>query len=272
VLRYYAGSQGYQADQAFVCQAGVYNDVVVGALIDIMAAPKVNPYNATLMALDANGALLYCFPSPLQPIAVQLATPELGWRGIGGFTLDMTTNYLYVLDPPGSAIWYYAPDNEGKYTSLPILFFGEQVPANMGAVIDFATNGSDMYLLFEDGHVTACTLIVFQGVPKRCVDPVQFEDNRPEHQAGERIIDAAFTHMMFTEAPDQSLYFFDPYAQAVYRFSPRSDSLILLNQFRAAEDQRAAMTTNAAMAMAINPNRSLFISVTGQVFYAVDVP
>ncbi len=272
VLRYYAGSQGYQADQAFVCQPGVYNDVAVGTLIDIMAAPKINPYNATLLALDANGVLLYCFPSPLQPIAVQLAIPELGWRGIRGFTLDMTTNYLYVLDPSGSAIWYYAPDNEGKYTSLPILFFGEQVPASMETVIDFATNGSDMYLLFEDGHVTACTLIVFQGAPKRCVDPVQFEDNRPEHQAGERIIDAAFTHMMFAEAPDQSLYFFEPYAQAVYRFSPRSDSLILLNQFRAAEEQRAVMTENTAMAMAINPNRSLFISVTGQVFYAVDVP
>lgn len=272
VLRYYVGAQGYLADTKFACGAGTYDGVVVGALIDIIAAPKVNPYNATLMALDSNGALIYCSPSPSTPKAIQLGTPELGWSGITAFTLDYTTGYLYILDPATRAIWYYAPDQYGKFTVPPKMFFGEQVPANMVATIDLATNGADMYLLFDDGRVAACTLIEFQGVPKRCVDPVQFIDNRPERQSGEKIADAAFTQMTFAEAPDQSLYFFDPYAQAVYRFGARPDSLTLLGQFRAPEDKRAAMLAETAAAMTISPNRGLFISVSGQVYYAANIP
>lgn len=272
VERYYAGSQGYQADANFLCGPGAYDGVAVGTLIDIIAAPKVNPYNATLMALDANGALVYCFPSPSTPNAVQLIAPELGWSGITAFTLDSTTGYLYVLDPATGFVWYYVPDEKGKFTAPPRMFFGEQVPANMEAVVDLATNGADLYLLFNDGHVTACTLVTFEGVPKRCVDPVQFIDERPERQPGTRIADAAFTQMMFAEAPDQSLYFFDPYAQAVYRFSPRPDSLTLLGQFRAPEDQRAAMLSETVAAMTISPGRSLFISVSGQVYYAANIP
>ncbi|MCS7011655.1 MAG: hypothetical protein NZL98_09815, partial [Anaerolineales bacterium] len=81
-----------------------------------------------------------------------------------------------------------------------------------------------------------------------------------------------FTQMTFAEAPDQSLYLFDPYAPAVYRFSPRSDSLILLNQFRPAIEQSALISEFGATAMTINVNRTMFISAGRQVFYATDVP
>ncbi|MCX7609422.1 MAG: hypothetical protein N2049_09430 [Anaerolineales bacterium] len=272
VLRYYLTSQGYQADTAFVCRPGTYGDVTVGPLVDILAAPKVNPYNATLMALDGEGTLLYCFPSPRQPKAVKLARPELGWERLTGFTLDATTNYLYVIDPSRNAVWYYIPNEEGKYVNMPRSFFEKQVPANMSSVIDFAANGSDMYFLFQDGHLASCTLIVFQNVPKRCHDPLIFVDNRPERQPSNRMVEAIFTQMTFAEAPDQSLYLFDPYAPAVYRFSPRSDSLILLNQFRPAIEQSALISEFGATAMTINVNRTMFISAGRQVFYATDVP
>jgi hypothetical protein len=152
------------------------------------------------------------------------------------------------------------------------MFFGAQVPADMASTMDLVTNGADLYLLFTDGHVTACTLLEFQGVPKRCSDPVQFADNRPDRTAGVTITDAYFTQMTFAEAPDQALYMFDPTAQAVYRFSPRTDSLILQGQFRASEEDRAKMLSSEASAMTISPNRFIFISVNGQVYYAVDVP
>ncbi len=273
VQRYYAGAQGYQPDTQFNCMPGLYNDgIQVGALIDIVAAPKVNSYNATLIALDASGNLLFCRPSPFGPIAVHLAAPELGWEGISGLALDISSNYIYVLDTAGNAIWYYAPDSEGKYTNLPVMFFGAQVPANMNAVIDLATNGIDMYLLFNDGHVTACALFEFQGVVTRCADPVPFTDNRPDRTAGVTIADAYFTQLSFAEPPDQSLYLFDPLTQAVYRFSQRTDTLILQGQFRASEDDRASMFESAATAMAISPNRYIFISGKGQIYYAIDVP
>jgi hypothetical protein len=109
-------------------------------------------------------------------------------------------------------------------------------------------------------------------VPKRCSDPAQFVDNRPDRIAGATISDAYFTQMLFTEAPDQAVYFFDPLAQAVYRFSPRPDSVILQGQFRAAEEDRARMLETAASAMTMSPNRYIFISVSGQVYFAADVP
>jgi hypothetical protein len=273
VLRFYLGSQGYLADTQFSCAPGVYNDdIQVGRLIDIVAAPKVNTFNATLIAMDASGTLLLCRPSPSAPTAVQLATPSLGWRTISGFTLDVSSGYLYVLDPEANAIWYYAPDEFGEYTTLPVMFFGAQVPADMASTIDLVTNGADLYLLFGDGHVTACTLLEFQGVPKRCTDPAYFIDNRPDRTPGVTITDAYFTQLTFAEAPDQALYAFDPLAQAVYRFSPRPDSLVLQGQFRASEDDRVKMLASAATAMTISPNRYIFISVSGQVYYAVDVP
>ncbi|MEW6092863.1 MAG: hypothetical protein AB1531_02750 [Chloroflexota bacterium] len=273
VQRYYAGAQGYQPDTQFNCMPGLYNDgIQVGRLIDILAAPKINSYSATLIALDASGNLLFCRPSPFGPIAVHLAAPELGWEGINGMALDISSNYIYVLDTAGNAIWYYAPDSEGKYTNLPVMFFGAQVPANMNAVIDLATNGIDMYMLFSDGHVTACALFEFQGVVNRCADPVPFTDNRPDRTAGVTIADAYFTQLSFAEPPDQSLYLFDPLTQAVYRFSQRTDTLILQGQFRASEEDRASMFESVATALAISPNRYIFISVKGQVYYATDVP
>jgi hypothetical protein len=272
VLRFYLGLQGYLADTQFSCSPGTYGGVRVGELVDIVAAPKVNTFSATLIAMDGVGNLLFCRPSPSEPTAVQLAAPSLGWRSIGGFTLDPSSGYLYVIDPVANAAWVYAPDRNGEYTNLPVMFFGAQVPAGMESAIDMVTNGADLYLLFQDGHIAACTLLEFQGVPKRCSDPAQFVDNRPDRTAGISIADALFTQMTFAEAPDQALYLFDPLAQAVYRFSPRPDSLILQGQFRAAEDDRLKMLVSTATAMTISPNRYIFISISGQVYYATDVP
>ena len=272
VLQFYLGGAGYLADTSFICGPGVYDDIRVGELIDIMAAPKVNPFNATLIALDSSGALLFCRPSPMAPRAMQLATPSLGWREITGFAMDASSEYLYVLDPPANAIWYYAPDTSGKYSTLPVMFFGAQVPNDMPSAVDLATNGADLYLLFADGHTVACTLRIFEGVPKRCSDPAYYVDTRPERVPGVTIPDASFTQMTFTDAPDQALYYFDPLAQAVYKFSPRTDSVILQSQFRAGEDERSIMLASSATAMAISPNRHIFISVSGQVYMAADVP
>ena len=158
-----------------------------------------------------------------------------------------------------------------EFPDLPILFFGEQVPREMNAAIDLAANGDDLFLLFQDGHVTVCTLSRYDVVPTRCTDPATFEDNRPGHQSGPQITDAVFTQMTFASPPDPSLYLLEPLTQAVYRFGPRTEALILQGQFRAAVETSFTFEGPAA-AMAIGPNRSLFLSVGNQVFYAVDVP
>ena len=270
VLRAYLTSQGYQMDPTFKCGPGQYGGNSVGTLIDIAALPKVNTRNASVLAMDANGTLLYCAPNA-DPIAVPLVTPALGWRGIAGFVLDTDGQNLYVLDPLGNAVWVYA-GNFGDFPNLPNMFFGEQVPQNMNTAIDLAANGDDLYLLFQDGHVTSCTLSQLDVVPTRCTDPVTFVDNRPGQQSGKTISDAIFTELSFADPPDPSLYFFEPLTQAIYRFSPQPDSLTLQGQFRASEDQRKLMMVASATAMTMSPNRYLFMSVGDQVYFATDVP
>jgi len=60
--------------------------------------------------------------------------------------------------------------------------------------------------------------------------------------------------------------------RAAYRFSPRSDSLELRGQFRAAMEQSNTLFNGPATSMTISPNRYLFLSIGSQVFYATDVP
>ncbi len=271
VLRAVLSDQTYEIDSSFNCAPGSYDNVVVDKLIGVVALPMSNIYNARIMGMDSKGTLLYCGLS--DPIAVALMQPQLGWKKIVSFALDETGNNLYVLDPGGNAIWQYI-SNLGKFTDLPIMFFGEQVPQNMGSAIALAANNSDMYLLFQDGHVTSCPLSRLDVVPMRCADPATFKDSRPERQSGPHITDAIFTQMTFASAPDPSLYMLEPLTHAVYRFSPRADSLELRGQFRASleAEQSSVFSSGPATALAIGPNRYIFIGVDSQVYFAADVP
>jgi hypothetical protein len=269
-MRAALGSQGYEIDTGFECGPGLYDTTNVGNLIDIEALQMSNIYNARVMAIDASGTLLYCGFN-MQPVAVPLGPPPLGWQDISAFALDTDGKYLYVLDPPGNTVWVYQGDF-GKFINSPTMFFGQQVPQNMSTSIDLAANNSDLYLLFEDGHVTACSASHYEGVPLRCTDPVTFVDNRPERQPGPKITDAVFNQISFAAAPDPLLYLLEPLTQAVYYFSPRSDSLELRGQFRASEEQSNTLFNDPATAMTISPNHNIFFSIGYQVFFATNVP
>jgi hypothetical protein len=273
ILKATWANQIYQVDTSFKCGPGNYDSVAVDSLIGLVALPMSNIYNARVMGMDAKGTLLYCGLS--EPVAVALVPPQLGWRNIKAFTLDTDGKNLYVLDPGSNAIWQYA-GNFGQFTELPIMFFGQQVPQNMNSAITLAVNNADLYLLFQDGHVTACSLTRLAVAPVRCTDPITFKDTRPERQAGPRINDAIFTQMTFASAPDPSLYMLEPLTRAVYRFSPRSDSLELRGQFRTAtaagQDENTPIASGPATAMTISPNRFMFFSVGNQVYFATDVP
>jgi len=133
-------------------------------------------------------------------------------------------------------------------------------------------SGDDLYLLHQDGRVTICTLSQMKEVPTRCADPAMYVDSRPEYQSGTTIAGALFTQMSFAGLPDLSLYLFEPNTYAVYRFSPRPDSLIFQQQFQAMVEQRRTLFSAPATAMAISPNRYIFLSIGNQVYFATDVP
>ena len=271
VSRFEWSGSGYTRDNEFTCGPGQWGGTTVGALIDIEALQMSNDYNARLMAMDANGSLLYCGLN-MKPAAVTLIPPPLGWKGITAFSLDTDGKNLYVLDPAGNTVWFYT-GSFGKFPNSPTIFFGQQVPQNMGASIDLAANNSDLYILFGDGHVTACPTSQYQGVPLRCTDPATFVDNRPERQPGPKITDAIFNQVSFATAPeDPLLYLLEPLTRAVYFFSPRSDSLELRGQFRTLVGQSDTLFSGSATAMTISPNKYLFIATGYQVFFATNMP
>jgi hypothetical protein len=106
----------------------------------------------------------------------------------------------------------------------------------------------------------------------RCTDPITFVDTRPERKPSPKINDAIFTQMSFAAAPDPSLYLLEPLTRAIYRFSPRSDSLELRGQFRASMEQNNTLFNGPASAITISPNRYAFFSVGNQVYFSTDVP
>jgi len=269
VIRAFVTSQGYEVDPNFKCDPGQYGTTTVNTLVDLEALPMNNVYNARVLAMDVDGTLLYC--GLADPVAVPLVPPSLGWQGISAFALDSDGKNLFVLDSAGNAVWQYA-GSFGKFSDLPIIFFGEQVPQNMDSAIDVTANSADLYLLFQDGHVTSCPLTRYAVAPMRCADPTTFVDTRPERQSGPKINDAIFTQMTFASAPDPSLYLLEPLTHAVYRFSSRSDSLELRGQFRASMEQNNTLFNGSATAMAISPNRYIFLSIDNQVMFATDVP
>jgi hypothetical protein len=256
-------------DSSFLCDPGQIGTIVVETLVDMVTLPGSNSYNARILAMDGKGNLLYC--GLTDPVAVTLTPPQLGWRNISAFALSANGEKLYVLDPGGNAVWQYT-QREGLFQDPPILFFGEQVPHDMNNAIDLAINEADLYLLFQDGHVAACPLSLHADVPMRCADPATFVDTRPERQTGTKIYDAIFTQMTFASAPDPSLYLLEPLTRAIYRFSPRADSLELRGQFRATWEQNNSLFNGPATSMAIGTNRYAFFSVGNQVYFAIDVP
>ena len=269
VIRAALNGQTYEVDTSFKCDPGQYGTITVGALVDLQVLPMSNFYNASILAMDGKGNLLYC--GQIDPVAVSLDPPQLGWRSISAFSLDANGKNLYVLDSAGNAVWQYS-GSVGQFPDLPVMFFGDQVPQGMNSAIDLAANDSGLYMLFQDGHVTACPLKRYDVVPMRCSDPATFVDTRPERQPGPKINDAIFTQMAFASAPDPSLYMLEPLTRAIYRFSPRPDSLELRGQFRASMEQNNTLFDGPATAMTISSNRALFFSIGNQVFFASDVP
>jgi hypothetical protein len=278
VIRAFLTNLGYEVDTSFKCDPGEHegeehdgqhDTIIVDALIDLEIMPLSNIYNARVLAMDGKGTLLYC--GLVDSVAVSPVPPQLGWRSISAFSLDSDGNNLYVLDPAANAVWQYT-GSSGEFPDLPSLFFGNQVPQNMNTAIDLAANKADLYLLFQDGHVTSCPLTHYAVAPIRCNDPATFLDARPERRPGPKINDAIFTAMSFASAPDSSLYMLEPLTRAIYRFTPRSDTLELRGQFRASMEQSNTLFDGPATAMTISPNRYAFLSVGNQIFFATDVP
>jgi len=250
-----SGALKYTRDANFVCGPGNYAGLIVSPLVDIAPLPMGNEAGAALIAVDSEGNLVYCGGSrgamarPLAPPPVPLGTVA---------AIEFRQGDLYVLDTVGNGVYRY-PGTKGMFDSLPVLVFDEQVP-DMRQAIDLTITPEDLFLLYADGHMVACTFGKTGSQPTLCQEPAHFQDTRVGVSSDVLLDDTHLTQLLYAPPPDPSLYLLDAQNAAVMHFSLR---LAFQEQFQPAEALDGEIT-----AFTIGPEGLIFIATSQQVYAA----
>jgi hypothetical protein len=265
VLRLFLTGQGYQVDPQFKCGQGpAGGGIIVGPLIDITAIPPDAPNKATLLAIDANGNILYCTPGDI-PLSKMLPQPQGYWGTISGITFSGRS--LYVMDTKLSAVWIFKGDSSLGFGDPPTRFFGNDVPS-IGNVIDLLIYSDDLYLLHNDGQMTRCTYSTFQSSPTKCTTPFPYIDERPgANPRPVKFPNTQFSQMLI--AQPYSIYIMDIKKPALYHFSL---SLGMQQALVPDQDGDYPLPNTIPTAFAVMPDlsasRRAFVAYGNQVFYA----
>ena len=268
VIRGSLNGTSYSLDSSFLCRPGNYSGVNVGKLTDIIALPRSNPSGAAVIGIDASGNLLYCAVGQA-PTASALKAPDVGWNHITAIAYD--SNNLYLLDAAARAVWVFFGTPDIQFPDKPFFFFESQVPILLEQATSLAVNGDDLYLLYQDNHLTTCTLSRIDTSPTRCTDPAVLVDTRPGYQSGATLSDGIFSQLAFTSPPDPAVALLESHTNSIFRFSARA--LELQNQIQPGAGKNNPLPANTEItAMAFGPNKVLFVFVGGQAYFANDVP
>lgn len=257
-------SQGYEVDADFVCAAGNFTGGAVGALVDMVALPINNPYQAHVLAVDAAGNLAYCAAGQ-EPLVMALPAP-------GGAAGEITAiaysgGYLYTLNPTADSIRVYLATN-GQFQDVPTEYFeGADLAEkpNLSQIVDMSVNGADLYLLQTDGLLVDCVSSGLASNPVNCENPVTYVDGRAglEDQPV-TLPEAAFVGVLYTEPPDPSVSVLDATHGDIYRFSLR----FRLYQRLRPEMGAYEVDEPTATAFAIGIDRVAFLAYGHQLFFA----
>lgn len=255
VLHAFLTGGGFQLDEDFSCEPGPYGGFIVSPLTDLALLPRGNGMNADMLAMDANGNVLYCAQGR-RPDLQTLLPPDSNWGEPKSIAVE--NENLYVLDPITNAVWIFFGEEYSFVLNEPRFFFGDEVPS-MQNMLDLALEEDDLYLLDLDGHIAICTFSDDLENPSTCEDPTQFTDPRPGRQSGTQIEGAHFSQIQLTDPPEPSVYLLDPVSQTVYQFSLR---LNLVRQFQTSSDLPEGIVT----AFAVTPNRAIFLAFETEIY------
>jgi hypothetical protein len=257
-------SQGYQVDPEFICNAGNFSGGRIDSLVDMIALPINNPYQAHILGADAIGNVVYCGPGQ-DPVVQTLPAGE----GTVGAVKRITAegNLLYVLDPTGDSVRIYRSTN-GQFLDPPSDFFegatDGQKPS-LASIVDLAVNGTELYLLRMDGGLVSCILSGLPSNPVNCENPVTYVDGRPGYEDQVVVMpDSRFVSILYTAPPDPAVSILDADNADIFRFSLR----FRLYQRLRSEFGEYEITTPTATAFTIGVDRIAYIAFGHQVFYA----
>jgi len=253
---------GYQIKNGFSC-GPIEGHVSVGPLEDITALPTNQDDQASVLGIDQSHKMMFCYNDLEEPpVIFEDTSYTLGRGPVRAVTVASSSPYnLYILDPEKRAIWIeYESENYHEGSE----YFGAIDAPEMEDAVDLATNGSELYILHEDGYITRCITESATADPQ-CESPAEFTDDRPGKDNGPFIQDAVFNSFVVKSSPGTALYMLDKEQLAVYRFSTQ---LAFQEQFRPEE----GFFNQEATAFAVTMSDRLFLALDDQVYTAQMMP
>ena len=244
--------RGFEIDRDFDCY-GTANVADFAQPVDLalQSAPGALGTEGVVL-VDVDGTVMYCAPGTT-PVVTQLSQPEVGWRAIRA--IDVFKDQLYVLDPGANAVWSYDA-SDGLFSGSPGRYLGEAA-LDLTDAIDLEMAQDELFILHADGQLTRCRK---KSGSTRCEEGIQFQDDRPEFEATDRIPDTQPLAMVYAPPPEPSLYFLDALSGDVAHYSMR---LIYQGRYVATPPLEGEPA-----AIAFGPPGDLFIALGPQVYYA----
>ncbi|MEJ2413392.1 MAG: hypothetical protein P8Y34_10440, partial [Anaerolineales bacterium] len=253
---------GYQIIDQFSC-GPIEGPVTVGPLVDIVALPTSQEDQATILGIDSNHTMIFCYADLAEtPVIFEDTSYTLGRGPVKAIAMASSAPYnLYILDPEKRAIWIeYQSQNYHEGSE----YFGAIDSPEMADAVDLITSGSELFILHKDGYITKCVTERADSDPL-CTTPFEFSDPRPGRESGAFISGADFDSFTLKGSPGMALYMMDSEQQALYRFSTQ---LEFQEQFR----PQAGIISDPVTAFAVTMSDRVFLAVDDQVYTAQLLP
>jgi hypothetical protein len=253
---------GYRIMDDFNC-GPIEGHVTVGPLVDIVALPTTQGDQATILGIDGNHTMIFCYADESEtPVIFEDTSYTLGRGPVQAITMATSSPYnLYILDPEKRAIWIeYQSQNYHEGSE----YFGAIDSPEMSDAVDLVTSGSELFLLHQDGYITKCVTDRADSDPI-CTTPFNFSDSRLGRESGPFIDGASFDAFTIKGSPGIALYMLDSEQQALFRFSTQ---LEFQDQFRPVE----GIFDQAATAFTVTMSDRVFLAVDDQIYTAQLLP
>ena len=253
---------GYQIVDEFSC-GPIEGHITVGSLVDIVPLPTSKEDQATILGIDKNHTMIFCYADLSEtPVIFEDTSYTLGRGPAQAIAMSSGAPYnLYILDPEKRAIWIeYESQNFHEGSE----YFGAVDAPEMADALELATNGSELFILHNDGYITKCLTERADSDPV-CTTPFEYSDPREGHESGPFITGANLNSFNIKGSPGMAIYMLDYQAQALYRFSTQME---FQEQFHPA----AGLIDKPATAFAITMSDRVFLAVDDQVYTAQLIP
>jgi hypothetical protein len=253
---------GYQIIDEFSC-GPIDGHITVGPLVDIVALPTSQEDQATILGIDKNHTMIFCYADLTEtPVIFEDTSYTLGRGPAEAITMSSSTPYnLYILDPEKRAIWIeYQSQNYHEGSE----YFGAIDSPEMTDAIELATNGSELFILHSDGYMTKCVTERVDADPI-CTTPFDYSDPRPGSESGPFFAGANFDSFAIKGSPGMAVYLLDSEDQALYRFSTQ---LEFQEQFRPLD----GIIDQPVTAFTVTMSDRVFMAVDNQVYTAQLLP